>query len=280
MKVEYKTAKGVSRLNEDSLIINKDELVYGVADGVSSLVPFTSRKNLTGGYIASNEVKQHFESNKKHGDLFSGVSRVNQRIQDEMKKYDIDISKKETLWGTALALLKITDTSIEYIQTGDCMLIAVYNNDETRVLTRLQVEHLESSAIQKWKEGIEQGVKSKSELTKRVKDILISNRHKSNTEDGYGVLNGEQNAMDYVEIGSINKIGIKQLILMTDGMFYPEEVVPGGMDYWKFITSTLNTKGLDQYVNDLVNIEESDPECIAYPRFKKSDDKAAIIITF
>jgi hypothetical protein len=65
MQVEYKTYKGSGTLNEDALIINYDYLIYGVADGVSSLVPFKSNDNLTGGYIASHEVKSYFECKRK-----------------------------------------------------------------------------------------------------------------------------------------------------------------------------------------------------------------------
>ena len=39
-------------------------------------------------------------------------------------------------------------------------------------------------------------------------------------------------------------------------------------------------KGLKGYIDDLVALEETDPECIQYPRFKKSDDKTAMMLSF
>lgn len=40
----------------------------------------------------------------------------------------------------------------------------------------------------------------------------------------------------------------------------------------------MKTSGLTDYAQWLVNLENSDPECIEYPRFKISDDKSAVWI--
>ncbi|XOS93608.1 hypothetical protein ACLMAB_09195 [Brevibacillus laterosporus] len=37
--------------------------------------------------------------------------------------------------------------------------------------------------------------------------------------------------------------------------------------------------GLENYAQALTKVEESDPECVKYPRFKISDDKTGIILT-
>lgn len=280
MKVEHITIKGVGKLNEDSIIINDEILIYGVADGVSSLTSFESKEEHTGGYIASNEVKSYFESLKTYNNFFDDLVKINQVIRDRMKEYEIDIVKKEQLWGTALAAIKVSDTGIDFIQTGDCMIIAVYKDNEVRPLTRLQVSHLESLAIVKWKELIEKGLKTREELIKEVKDILISNRKKSNTFNGYGVLNGELQASDYFEYGRINKIELKHLIILSDGMFLPIELIPVGIEYWDYVIDCILKKGIEKYSRDLIEMEEEDPECVMYPRLKKSDDKTGIIISF
>jgi hypothetical protein len=44
VKIKHITTKGDGRLNEDALIINERHCIYGVADGVSYVVPFTSRQ--------------------------------------------------------------------------------------------------------------------------------------------------------------------------------------------------------------------------------------------
>lgn len=279
MRVDSVTCKGVRELNEDSLIMNDEILLYGVADGASSLVPFKNKENLTGGYIASNKVRTYFENLRNHNDLCHDIRTINDRIQANMKEYAIDISRKELLWGTALAIVKVSETGVDFIQTGDCMILAIYQDGGVRPLTRLQTGQLENVALNRWKELIYKGVNTQEDLMKDVKDILISIRKKSNTANGYGVLNGENHAIEYSEYGKINKIGLKHLILITDGLFLPLEEVPEDKSYWDFVADSILDRGIRQYANDLIELEETDPECIRFPRFKKSDDKSGLLIT-
>lgn len=281
MKLNHVTKKGDGELNEDSLIINERISLFGVADGVSSLVPFKSEDNLTGGYIASNMAKTYLETlTSTEHDLRYGLSKINECLYEKMKENRIDSNRKEQLWGTALAAVCLSEKGLEYIQTGDCMILAVYQTGEVRPLTRLQVEHLEHTAIEKWKRCIQEGMNKKDDIMPYLKEILIANRQLSNTDKGYGVLNGEPEAIDYVEYGKINRAGLKHLILLTDGLFPPSEVIPEGRPYWHHVAMSILENGIEQYADELIQLEETDSECIAYPRFKKSDDKAGIVIHF
>lgn len=280
LNIDYTSFKGVGQLNEDSLIINDELLVYGVADGVSSLMPFMSEEGHTGGYIASNEVKKYFESLSTDKSLTNDLITINNKIQSKMMENNIDILKKEQLWGTALAVVKISDAYVDFIQTGDCMILAVYQNNEVRPLTRIQTDNVEKVAFAKWKDMIDKGIKNREDLFKSVKDILISNRQKSNTMVGYGVLNGEKQALEYTESGKINRIGLRHLILLTDGMFLPSESIPKNKPYWNYVVECILNKGIERYTMDLIELEETDPECVRFPRFKKSDDKTGMIISF
>ncbi|MBW3112583.1 MULTISPECIES: protein phosphatase 2C domain-containing protein [Bacillaceae] len=281
MKLHHVTIKGDGTLNEDALIINEQGSLFGVADGVSSFVPFTSSENLTGGYIASHMVKEAFESLEEEGKtLFHTLVKVNESLHEKMYTYGIDINRKEKLWGTAVAVIRLMENGVEFIQTGDCMILAVYKSGEVRSLTRLQVEHLEEYAIEIWRKCIRRGVRTRDDIMPHVKEQLIANRKMSNTVEGYGVLNGEEEAADYFEYGKINKVGLTHLILMTDGLFLPTESIPEGESYWEYTANNILRKGIEQYAQDLITLEESDPECITYPRFKKSDDKAGIVLEF
>ncbi|NBJ70362.1 MULTISPECIES: protein phosphatase 2C domain-containing protein [Clostridia] len=280
MKIETVTCKGVGKLNEDSVIINDDISIYGVADGVSSIVPFANQENETGGYIASNLVRNYYQTLHCASSFLDDFAKINTQLQDKMNEYNIDTLKKEQLWGTALALVKISPNGIDFIQTGDCMIFAVYEDNAVRTLTRAQTAPLEKAAINRWKELIGKGVTKQAELMKDVKDILITNRQKSNTPAGYGVLNGEDDAIKFTEFGKINKNGLKHIVIMTDGLFLPKELVPEHECYWKSVINEVLSKGLQAYADELIELEASDPECVRYPRFKMSDDKAGVWITF
>lgn len=277
---EVITQKGVGLLNEDAVISHPTANVYGVVDGVSSLTAYLNTNKETGGFIAANLIRDYFESLAELGSLRDHIVEVNNHLREQMVLANIDLEKKEELWGAALSILHVQDDGVEFIQTGDCMILAVYENGEVRPLTWRQVSHLEAPAFAKWQEGISRGLNTQKELHETVIDTITKNRYQSNTDGGYGVLNGEKNAVRFLEYGKINLTGLKHIILMTDGMFLPSSVVPEQNSYWSFVAHEILTKGIKLYTQELLELEDSDPECINHIRFKKSDDKTAMVIHF
>ncbi|MBB3113715.1 hypothetical protein FHS18_005828 [Paenibacillus phyllosphaerae] len=282
MKVKHEkfTMKGVGRLNEDAIVAHTQANLYGVLDGVSSLVPYQNAKQETGGFIAANLAKTYFESLAAPGSLRDHLIEANDLLREQMVLATIDLAKKEELWGAAAAIIRIQEDGVEYIQTGDCMVLAVYENEEVRPLTWRQVSHLEAPAFAKWESGIANGLKSREALHETIIDTIIQNRYRSNTAGGYGVLNGDQEAARYFEYGKINLTCLKHMILLTDGMFWPTNDVHEESSYWSFVAHEILKKGIEPYTKALIELEESDPECIRHIRFKKSDDKTAVVISF
>ncbi|KOR89600.1 protein phosphatase 2C domain-containing protein [Paenibacillus solani] len=278
VNIEQFTHRGIHFLNEDALIINERAALYGVLDGVSSIVPYLSDKKETGGFIAAQAVKHYFESLGCAEQLTEHFAEANQKLRELMLKANIDMEKKDGLWGTAMALVRLHEDRLEFIQTGDCMIIAVYQDGEVRPLTWRQVAHLESAAIAKWEEGVSQGLSSQKDLHETVIDTIRENRFKSNTDEGYGVLNGEPEATRFLEYGKINKSRLTHVILLTDGLFWPPKDVPNDQSYWEYTAQRLLEKGLEQYAHDLLKIEDADPECLTHARFKKSDDKTGMVV--
>ncbi|PLT31018.1 protein phosphatase 2C domain-containing protein [Peribacillus deserti] len=276
MNYESYTHQGVGLLNEDALFINPERKVFGVLDGVSSLVPYLNSKGDTGGFLASQIVKSYFESLHQIENLKDHVMSANTILNKRMTEENIDIIKKDELWGTALAIVKITEDGVEFIQTGDCMILAVYADGEVRPLTRMQVSHLEAEAFDIWKDGMARGLKTREELFATVADKLKNNRYQSNARGGYGVLNGEAEAADFLEYGKINSACLTHLILLTDGLFLPPELAES--EPWKQTADAILSRGLEQYAKELIDLEENDPECVEYIRFKKSDDKTGIVV--
>lgn len=278
--VEQFTHRGIHVLNEDALVINERAGVYGVLDGVSSIVPYLSDKKETGGYIAAQAVKNYFESLDRVEQLTEHVAAANQKLRELMLQANINMEKKDGLWGTALALVRIQEDRVEFIQTGDCMILAVYQDGEVRPLTWRQVAHLESPAIEKWEEGVNKGMSNQKDLHGTVMDIIRENRFQSNTNGGYGVLNGEPHAVHFLEYGKINRSRLKHVILLSDGLFWPSKDVPSDRSYWDYTAQRVLEIGVEQYAHELLEIEEADPECLTYARFKKSDDKTGMVLHF
>ncbi|TLS38210.1 protein phosphatase 2C domain-containing protein [Pseudalkalibacillus caeni] len=277
-KVEAYTRKGSNEFNEDALVRNESARIFGVIDGVSSIDKYRNRRGETGGYIASRLLKQSLENIKQCEDLEKAVERGNELIQREMEDARIDTGHKENRWGAALALVKLNEGKIEYVQSGDCMILAVYKNNHVRPLTVSQVGHLEERSLNRWKEGIGKGMKTASELLDYTRDVLRENRTKSNTLEGYGVLNGEEEAVSFLEYGKINAYQIRYLIILSDGLFLPAKEREPAED-WERTVSIISEKGLERYARWIEEMEEADPECTRYIRLKKSDDKTGMVIS-
>ncbi|WP_121603977.1 hypothetical protein [Virgibacillus sp. Bac332] len=67
---------------------------------------------------------------------------------------------------------------------------------------------------------------------------------------------------------------------LTDGMMLPKGIVPSEINCWGYLSFLIIQKGIDSYIEDLLHFEKADPECSTYPRLKKSDDKAGLVISF
>ncbi|WP_312117777.1 protein phosphatase 2C domain-containing protein [Brevibacillus reuszeri] len=277
MKVECMSIKGSGKSNEDAYVLLQAKHVFAVVDGVSALVPYENEAGQTGGAIAAELVKRQLEELPEEVSLQDALAIANEALRDAMSASQIDVTKKEALWGAACAVVRVGGAYIEYAQTGDCMIFAVYADDTVRPLTHLQVNHLERRAFTKWEDGIREGLQTRSELLERCMDTLKQNRYQANAPGGYGVLNGDAVAKDFIEYGRMNKIDVKALVLLTDGLFMPrpyEGVEPN----WEQTVLPIVHKGLQRYTDDLLTLENSDPECLRYVRFKKSDDKTGIVL--
>jgi serine/threonine protein phosphatase PrpC len=265
--------QGSSLMNEDVLIIDKKTNVFGVIDGATSVAPYRNSKGETGGYIAANLMASYFKNSSKNESLSKIVLEANHCLRKLMIDSGVDVNQKADLWCAAFVLIRINETNIEYVQAGDCMLFAEYQDGTIRVMTHPQVAHLDAVTIKKAIELRNQGYTSREHLL----PTLRSSREKANTLSGYAVLNGDPQFVDFLEAGMVNRACLSRLYLISDGLFPKTESVDDKMD-WEQMIREMDEKGLVQYGNDLIAEEEADSECWRYPRVKKSDDKTGIII--
>jgi len=295
MRVATLTIKGSNEWNEDALVLNEPLKLYGVLDGSTSLQPYRGANGETGGYLASQVMKQYFEQltaeqigDAADGSLLPIVLEANRLLRAAMQEAGIDTSRKEALWTSALALIRITDRCIDYAQVGDCMIMAQYADGGVRVITRDQVAHMDKNSKKIREQAVREGAVTREELWERMKPSLLHNRTLMNTSEGYSVMSGEPEVADFVEYGRIIRTRLKSLLLVTDGLFIPAESSTDGSpqvggrhaDAFAELMVRIGQSSLSDYAEALVRLEQEDKECRRYPRFKVSDDKTAILIHF
>lgn len=276
--VSYATRPGSSAgPNEDALVVNADAHVYGVIDGVSAMAPYQDEQGRTGGFIAASLLADELRAPDPGLDLQAAALRANASLQRLMEEAGVDTACKWKRWGAVFAVFKLSPDGIEYIQSGDCMLLARYRDGSVRVLTRNQVAEFDQKALNAKRQLMESGVLTGEEISARLKPIFKNNRDKANTLCGYSVMNGEPAFGHSMEYGRLSRAGVMRLYAMTDGVFHFIENDPD-LAKWERLANKLDERGLDAYLDELIMQEELDAQCVQYPRFKKSDDKSAVIV--
>jgi len=267
MKVESVYDKGSRLLNEDALLIKSP--VFGVFDGASSLVPYKSADGKTGAYLAANIARETF--GKNHQSLKELAFDANQNIRNAMMQTGIDISKKEHLWGTTAAVVRIGKDSFEYVQITDSLILVIYKDNSFKLV----VDYCDHDAelLAKWKELADKKTKNIREI---LNDDVIQLRKKSNT--GYGVLNGEKEMAKFLRSGTESLKDVNHVVLFTDGLILPKENPQANDDLDTFVKLFLEG-GLEKIKEFVREKENNDPECWKYPRYKQHDDIAAIAIS-
>lgn len=268
MKTEYIHEQGVGRLNEDAISLN--DTIFGVFDGATSLNAKKYKNGTTGGAMASEITRKIFARN--NDSLKNLAQKANSAIYDEMIKNNVDTSDKTSLWSTSAAVVQLNDDSLEWMQIGDSLILIIYKDGSFKVAVT-DYDH-DSETLNMWK-------KISHKTDKQIFQVMgnqIKKVRKMMNVD-YGVLNGETEFDSFIKSGKENLENISHVLLFTDGLFIPSENPSEKHDFQHFVE--LFRKGGLKEIRDYVRkIEQSDPECKQYPRFKKHDDIAAIAIDF
>jgi serine/threonine protein phosphatase PrpC len=268
MKITHIYDKGSAVMNEDDFLI-KDNL-FVVFDGATCVA---GKKEINGksvAKLAAEIVKEEFSHND--ASLLDLAEHANNTLRDAMEKEGINLSKKEELWSTTVAAVRMGDADLEYLNISDSLVLAIMEDGSYKLMTSHH-DHDMEMMIQ-WKKLATQKIKNiRAELAEKM--ILL--RKRANVD--YGVLNGEKKALDFCQHGRFSLKGVKTLLLFTDGIFLPKEDPQALPDWEKFalLYQKGGLQGLLMYVRDL---QKTDQYSWKYPRYKQHDDVAAIAIDF
>lgn len=261
--------KGVSKMNEDAVFIGEKR--FGVFDGASSLDDYTDEQDRTGGYLAANIAKETFE--RSNAGLAETAMEANRKIGEAMAAKNIDIDRKESTWCSTMAVVDIdaTDKKFEWAQIADALILVIKKDGAFQTLIKDDYEH-DRGVMALWKQMAEAHV---DDIRSKVQDNVVELRRTANEK--YGVLNGDPNAANFLRTGSGSLEDVAYILLFTDGLIPPKED-PAAPDDFSDVVRWYLEGGLSNVRDHIREIEESDPNCWKYPRYKKSDDIGAIAI--
>lgn len=269
MRIEFLLDQGVGLMNEDQVL--QTGSVFGVFDGATSLNKYADENGKTGGFLASSLSSEYFRTHKE-GTLFERACAANALLKQEMEKRSIDTTQRENLWFTGASLVEVHEDRIDWLQVSDCSLLFIYEDGSYTQASPFEDHDI--GVLQKWQAlG---NMPQKEKFTELFDDIVQLRREQNET---YGVINGEPEAEKFFRSGSVPRKGLKHILMFTDGLLIPKEDA-GAEENFDECVQVFFREGLPGLKNLVRTREESDPDCVQYPRYKKHDDIGALAITF
>lgn len=268
MKIQHIFDRGSKPVSEDALVVSKK--TFAVFDGAGSLNSYIDELGHTDGYLAANIAREVFEENNQP--LTELIVIANKAIRDEMLKREIDMSQKINLWSAAVAAIRIHEKALEWVQLGDSLILLINNDNSIKLLVEDYDHDLETLVM--WKKLAEE---KRENIRDVLRDQVIKVRETMNVS--YGILNGEDEMLEFLNSGSESLVGVKHILLFTDGLFIPK-ANPEDKDDFPMVVKLFGEGGLEKIKTYIRQLEKEDPKCWLYPRYKQYDDIAAIAISF
>lgn len=282
-KIQFNTIleKGTSNQNEDYLVA--EENIFGVFDGATSLDRSRFEQDQTGGMIASHTAASVFRKN--HYPLTRLASQANDEIMQQMVSRGVDVSQKENLWSTSAAVVRLKEDRLEWVQTGDAVILLIYEDGSYKALVDRDDQDHETLSM--WQNMVSTQLKGHDQAPEdNLKLMQINGAMASQIRKvrmgmnvTYGVLNGEKAAEEFLNHGEEPLDRVSHLLIFTDGLTIPSAEVENKKDFTPLVDTYLNV-GLDGLKEVIRQKEEQDPHCLTFPRFKCHDDIAAIAVSF
>jgi hypothetical protein len=258
--------QGSGTCNEDVLL--KEGNLYGVFDGATSLEKNPSRSGLSGGFQAASIAAETFRHHV--GPLAQAAEVANHRIRTAQGYDRIPPDQRLRLWSTSLAAIRLHETSFEYCHTGDCMIM-ILHHDGSHSLLSPELD-IDGETLALWQQSPATGQTIHSLLAEQIAEVRLR------MNVSYGVLNGEPEAMQFFRHGHHSLAGVSDILLFTDGLMLPKADPTSPTD-WHSFADIYCRGGLTALRDHVRTVQQTDPVCRCYPRFKMHDDIAAIAVT-
>lgn len=258
--------QGCGALNEDHLLLGTQ--TFGVFDGSSSLTSDLF-ENKTGAWWASFLARSAFL--QEDIPLTQAIPLANKNIQQGMENSGVDVTQKVHRWSTSAAIFRVHNDRLEWVQTGDSLLGVIYADGQAELVSSYTNHDRETLGLMR-----EYAARGIEDIRTAALPKIIQIRERMNED--YGVLNGEDAALDFIASGSMPTQGIKHVIAFTDGMFPPSREFRDNFDFRTF-AERFQEQGLQGILKEIRAEEETDPLCHIYPRFKQHDDATAVALS-
>lgn len=276
--------------NEDaySICLKSDDALFAcIFDGNSNMKPIKALVHTTGARFASHMLSEAY------GDIVSRNANPI-AIMIEMNKLlfksvcdftETDINDTHTLPATSCTILKIDfqKETIDIAHIGDTFCIVQCKDDSTILVTDDKIKPFDDFTLREVEKLAHSTNTTPKEAVrnKKIRDMIIrrySDYDNRKDGTGYGELNGQENARNYITSYSLSLDKIRSVFLGTDGIVIPGLNLAAEKDR-AYMVDILNREGLESIILEKKQRENSDPDFKKFIRYKHSDDATGISIS-
>ncbi len=260
--------------NEDAIYYHENLLI--VMDAATSLnklhlTPEGSDGCWLSKYAVAMLAKRLENAETTISDALHEVARELKQQLDEFGYW----KNSDSYPSASIMIVRSVDDSVELFSVGDCTAIVEFANERQEMLIHDDaVTMLDNTVIASLIEMQQQNGKPIAELLPQVKEMLVANRNKRNTEDGYWAFDPTGAAIEHGTLHIFPKNEISAVALMSDGFYcissLKELSDPAQLMY------ALKQYHADMLIDEIFEKLAADSLFNQYPRFKLKDDASVI----
>lgn len=267
--------KGSGEFNEDVVGISR----YGawVLDGATGLnnKKIVSDESDAKWYVDwwNNYLSQNIDKDFSLKDiLYNGIDIVTREYKNTVGNTKVD---KLDIPSCSIVIIKYYKDKLEYLVLGDCTLLTKVNNNYNCIKDE-SVCRLDEVVFNSIKNIENINELSLLDKKNKVLPVIIENRLKKNTKEGYWILEFNKDAVDNAIHGFIDVKDEISIVLTSDGFSCAFDRY--NLVNKKDVFSIVQNEGIDHIYNKIRNLEREDLNGIVYPRFKMSDDSTCVYL--
>ena len=267
--------KGSAKYNED--IVGYSPFGAWVLDGATGLnnKNLVSDKSDANWYVSWWNSYLHKNIDKEislKDIMMNGIKLISKDYYSKVNKSKIE--KLDTP-SSSIAVLKFYDKKLEYFLLGDCTLHFEIDGKLTIIKDR-SLCYLDKLVYDEMERLPNLDQLNFEDIKKSVMKTIISNRLKKNTNDGYWILDFDEDAINKSLNGFVDIRNNIKLMLTSDGFSCIS-------DRYNYIDENkllhkVEEVGVGTIYNKLRKIEKDDYLTTKFPRFKVNDDSSCIYL--
>lgn len=252
-----------------------------VLDGASCLTGQNIINESSDAYWFVNELKAGLQQRLENEDnrttseiLYEVLFELNKTYYDELSKKNIKLPKDSPSAG--IALFREQNGYLEFFGLGDCIGVITTVHNKTKVLYDKSLSQFDTAAINSIIEIRKNKGLSFLEAKNISMDILIKNRNLRNMPNGYWILEPKGLGIPHAITFQVPINEVKAISVFSDGFAQLVDCF-GKYQSYSQLHYEMQKDTLENLYNMLYDLQESDPYCNNYPRFKVRDDTSAVL---